>query len=155
MKKVATLLIALAVLGGGVAIISTSMSSGVFNLTIEQALADSATLEQREFKVAGNVLAGSIRKGSSSFEVSFAIGDAEGRRLECEYRGAVPDPFAEGREVILQGTLASDGRMRVSKMTVKCPSKYQEEGLGEDQYNEYYGRKYQTGHPQDEATDRQ
>lgn len=145
-KKVITVLIALAVVGGGIAIVGSSMSSGVFNLTLQQVLDSPSKLGEREFKVVGNVAIGSIKQGSSPFDIDFAIVDQEGRRLACHYKGAVPDPFAEEREVILQGRLADDSRMEVTKITVKCPSKYQEEGLSEAEYQGYYNKKYKNGH---------
>lgn len=144
-RKIVIALVALAVLGGGVAIIGSSMSQGVFNLTLAEALASPDRLQGKEFKVVGNVADGSVVKGATPFDLDFAVTDKEGRRLDCHYKGAVPDPFAEGREVILQGTM--DGRkMQVSKITVKCPSKYQEEGVTEDQADQYYKKKYDRGH---------
>lgn len=144
--KIVPIVVAIAVLGGGFAIVASSMQSGVFSLTLEEALAASETLGSREFKVGGNVVEGSIAKGSNTFETMFAVADAGGRRLECLYQGALPDPFAEGREVILQGRLEGEKRMRVSKITVKCPSKYQEAGVSEEQADEYYKGKYKGGH---------
>ncbi len=141
-KRVATIVVALAVLGGGVGIIGSSMTSGVFNLTVAEALAQPERLVGREFKVGGNVAAGSILRGESPFEIDFTIEDADARRLNCRYKGAVPDPFAEGREVILQGTLDASHRMQVSKITVKCPSKYQEAGVTEEAAENYYQTKY-------------
>ncbi len=148
-RKVVPVLVAVVVLVGGFAIVGSSMKSGVFNLTLEEALAASGTLGDREFKVGGNVMQGSVSKGANSFETAFAITDAGGRQLDCLYQGALPDPFAEGREVILQGHLESDRRMRVSKITVKCPSKYQEAGVSEEQADQYYRNKYQNGHRED------
>jgi cytochrome c-type biogenesis protein CcmE len=141
-KKIATVLIALVVLGGGVAIVGSSMSSGVFNLTLADALARPERLVGQEFKVGGNVAAGSVVRSPDGFEVAFTIEDAESRRLKCHYKGAVPDPFAEGREVILQGTLDAANVMQVSKITVKCPSKYQEAGVTEEEAADYYQTKY-------------
>jgi cytochrome c-type biogenesis protein CcmE len=145
-RKVIPLLVALAVVGGGIAIVGSSMSSGVFSLTIEEALASAGRLRDKDFKVGGNVVAGSVGRGATPFELSFAIADAGGRRLDCHYKGSVPDPFAEGREVILQGRMDDGSRMEVSKITVKCPSKYQEEGVNEEQYDDYYRKKYDKGH---------
>ena len=145
-RKVVTVVVALAVVGGGVAIVGSSMSSGVFSLTVEDVLSSTDRLLGKEFKVAGNVATGSVARGASPFDLDFAITDKGGRRLDCHYKGAVPDPFAEGREVILQGALGAGKRMEVTKITVKCPSKYQEEGMGEDQYDDYYRQKYEKGH---------
>jgi cytochrome c-type biogenesis protein CcmE len=143
---VITVVVAVAVVGGGVAIVGSSMESGVFSLTIDEAVSAPDRIRGKEFKVTGNVVEGTVKRGATPFDLDFAIADKEGRRLDCHYKGAVPDPFAEGREVILQGMLSDPRKMEVSKITVKCPSKYQEEGLSEDQYDDYYKKKYQNGH---------
>jgi len=148
-RKIVPVIVAVAVLVGGFAIVASSMQSGVFNLTLQEAIAASDTLGTKEFKVGGNVLAGSIKKGSNTFETSFVITDIDGRRLDCMYQGALPDPFAEGREVILQGHLEGGMRLRVLKITVKCPSKYEEAGVTEDQADKYYKDKYLNGHQED------
>jgi len=44
------------------------------------------------------------------------------------YSGQIPDPFREGREVILKGTVA-DGTFVAEKdsLITKCPSKFADE----------------------------
>lgn len=151
-KKIVTVLVAVAVVAGGIAIVGSSMSQGVFSLTLQQVLETPGDLGSRVFKVVGNVMPGTIKQGATPFELDFAITDQAGRRLDCHFEGAVPDPFAEEREVILQGRLAGKAgpsgkpRMDVDLITVKCPSKYQEAGLNEDEYQDYYNNKYQGGH---------
>jgi len=132
------------VIGSGVSIVVSSMSAGVFSLTIQEVKASSYRLVDRELRVAGEVVRGSIARGA--FETRFAISDPEGRSIDCRYKGTLPDPFAEGRDVILQGRLRSEGWFDVSKITVKCPSKYEEAGMDEEQYQEYYRKKYESGH---------
>ncbi len=151
-RKIVPVVVAVALLVGGFAIVGSSMQSGVFSLTLEEALAASETLGSKEFKVGGNVVEGSVSRGSNAFETTFSIADAAGRRLVCAYQGALPDPFAEGREVILQGSFERGNRMKVSKITVKCPSKYQEAGVDEEKANEYYKNKYDGGHRNDDAS---
>ncbi len=146
MKRAVTIAVALLVLAGGVAIVGSSMSAGVFQLTLEETLASPERYQDRELKVVGTVARGSVLRGPNPFEMTFSIRDAAGRVLPCHYQGTVPDPFAEDREVILQGILKEGPRMEVSKITVKCPSKYQEEGVSEEEAAQYYERKYRSGH---------
>ena len=148
MRKVVVILFAAGVLAGGVAIVGSSMSAGVFQLTVEETLAAPERFLGREFRLVGTVAAGSVVRGPGPFDLKFAVRDASGRTLPCSYQGTVPDPFAEDREVILQGTLREGPRMDVSKIIVKCPSKYQEEGVSEEEAAQYYERKYRTGHPE-------
>ena len=48
--------------------------------------------------------------------------------MPVRYTGAVPDPFREGREVIVKGTMAN-GLFVAEKdsLVTKCPSKFKKE----------------------------
>lgn len=140
------LTVAALVLVGGLLVVGSSMSGGVYSLSLEEALTAAERIGDREFKVSGVVAQGSVRQGQNAFETRFDIQDETGRRLSCIHQGALPDPFAEGREVILQGRFAGAGTMQVNRMIVKCPSKYQEAGVSEEQAEEYYREKYRGGH---------
>jgi cytochrome c-type biogenesis protein CcmE len=49
------------------------------------------------------------------------------------YAGLMPDAFADGREVVVEGTYYQDRRiLEASKLVTKCPSKYEAQGLGKD-----------------------
>lgn len=145
-KKVIVVILVIGVILSGVVIVGSSMSSGVFSLSISDVLSLQNDLIGKGFKVTGKVAMGSVRRLSQGFEYEFAIQDELGRKLFCFYQGTLPDPFAEGRDVILEGTLSEKGGMLVKKVIVKCPSKYQEEGMPEEQYQEYYNKKYKQGH---------
>jgi cytochrome c-type biogenesis protein CcmE len=64
-------------------------------------------------------------------DLSFEMEDRDGgtKTLPVDYTGIVPDPFREGREVIVTGTLAADGVLMAEKdsLITKCPSKFKEE----------------------------
>ena len=51
-----------------------------------------------------------------------------GESIPVEYTGQIPDPFREGREVIVSGTV-TDGVFVAEKdsLITKCPSKFTEE----------------------------
>jgi cytochrome c-type biogenesis protein CcmE len=77
------------------------------------------------YELTGEVVPGSIvRRGS---EVRFAVKDREGdASVPVRYSGAVPDPFRDGREVIV--TVRKDGSSFVGErdsLVTKCPSKYE------------------------------
>lgn len=60
----------------------------------------------------------------------FVIADPEDESatVPVEYAGQVPDPFREGREVIVTGTMV-DGTLVAEKdsLITKCPSKFSDE----------------------------
>lgn len=74
------------------------------------------------YKLGGKVVAGSVRRERDS--MTFEVQDPKGpTKVPVSYSGSVPDPFREGREVLVKGEL--DGERFVGDhMTTKCPSKF-------------------------------
>jgi cytochrome c-type biogenesis protein CcmE len=76
------------------------------------------------YQLTGKVVAGSVRhpRGALAFRVRDRAGHAS---VPVLYRGAVPEPFREGREVIVTVRAHGSGFVgeRDSLMT-KCPSKF-------------------------------
>jgi cytochrome c-type biogenesis protein CcmE len=79
------------------------------------------------YDVTGKVAQGSVREGEM---LRFEITDRDGGEgVPVVYDGIVPDPFREGREVIVTGSLDGDGVLVAERdsLITKCPSKFQEE----------------------------
>ncbi len=78
----------------------------------------------RSYELTGKVVDGSVRPGSE--ELRFAIRDRQGpASVTVVYAGVVPDPFREGREVIVKGRM--QGATFVAErdsLVTKCPSKF-------------------------------
>ena len=120
-------------LGGvGYLIASGVTKDSVYFLNVGEALAtDSAKLKQA--RLFGNVAAEGIEPMQPGPGVSFILLDKEnpGQSLRVSYRGAVPDAFKPGAEVILEGGLDSEGKIfTASTLITKCPSKYQKQNRG-------------------------
>jgi cytochrome c-type biogenesis protein CcmE len=79
-------------------------------------------------EVYGNVVAGSVEHRGSDLRFEIADRDDPSKSVPVEYSGQVPDPFREGREVIVDGELV-DGTLVAEKdsLITKCPSKFQAE----------------------------
>jgi len=79
-------------------------------------------------QVFGKVVAGSIERDGT--DMTFEIADREdpSKVIPVDYTGQVPDPFREGREVIVEGTF-TEGTLVAEKdqLITKCPSKFAEE----------------------------
>jgi cytochrome c-type biogenesis protein CcmE len=77
----------------------------------------------RSYELTGNVVPGYRRVGD---ELRFRVRDRAGRAtVRVRYRGAVPDPFRAGREVIV--TVRRQGGVFVGErdsLITKCPSKF-------------------------------
>jgi cytochrome c-type biogenesis protein CcmE len=83
--------------------------------------------EGRSYEVTGKVVNGSI--SHSGDELRFRIRDRDGTTsVPVAYTGSVPDPFRDGREVIVSGEL-KEGTFVAERdsLVTKCPSKFTKE----------------------------
>lgn len=81
----------------------------------------------KTYQLTGKVAAGSwTERGSVNV---FRVRDRDGHQsVPIRYAGAVPDPFREGREVIV--SVRKQGSMWVGRrdtLVTKCPSKFQQQ----------------------------
>lgn len=87
----------------------------------------------RSYQVTGKVVDGSVRHAGNTLD--FSVADrAGGTTVPIAYTGTVPDPFREGREVIV--TVRKQGGRYVGErdsLITKCPSKYKAAPAGEKQ----------------------
>jgi cytochrome c-type biogenesis protein CcmE len=78
----------------------------------------------RSYELTGTVVAGSVHREGAV--LNFAVEDrVGGTTIPLAYTGTVPDPFREGREVIV--TVEKQGARFVGErdsLITKCPSKY-------------------------------
>ena len=85
-----------------------------------------AALSGERYQLTGRVAAGSYeRRGDlHSFRVAERAGGAS---VPVQYRGSVPDPFREGREVIVTVSRDATGTFVGEKdsLITKCPSKFE------------------------------
>jgi cytochrome c-type biogenesis protein CcmE len=78
----------------------------------------------KSYELTGRVAQGSVQRGDEVLR--FHVRDRKGSAsVPVTYTGAVPDPFREGREVIVTGSLR-DGVFvgQRDSLVTKCPSKF-------------------------------
>jgi cytochrome c-type biogenesis protein CcmE len=84
-----------------------------------------------DYKLTGKVVDGSVKRQGEN--LTFAVRDRNGRAsVPVKYSGVVPDPFRDGREVIVDGKL--QGGTFVAErdsLVTKCPSKFQNASDGD------------------------
>jgi cytochrome c-type biogenesis protein CcmE len=85
------------------------------------------------YQLTGKVQDGSVRTTHDG--VTFRVRDRAGSTsVPVSYTGAVPDPFREGREVIV--TVRKEGTTFVGErdsLVTKCPSKFTEDATSSNQ----------------------
>jgi cytochrome c-type biogenesis protein CcmE len=103
------------------ALVYTSFSAA------SEAAKPSELREGKSYELTGKVVRDSIDR--SGDELRFRIRDRDGTEsVAVAYTGTVPDPFREGREVIVSGTL-EEGTFVAERdsLVTKCPSKFTKE----------------------------
>lgn len=81
-------------------------------------------LRQAQVRLAGTVLPGSLVT-SAGHVVGFRIGDGT-TAIDVRYDGPLPDLFAEGRDVLVEGRLAGDDTFRATQVITTHPTEYKE-----------------------------
>ena len=125
-KRRARLVVALTVavtLAG--ALVYTSFSSSTEASTPSQVMR--ASEPGRSYELTGKVVDGSVKREGDA--LSFRIRDRTGSAsVPVRYVGAIPDPFRDGREVIVSGALqAGTFVAERDSLVTKCPSKFTKE----------------------------
>lgn len=80
------------------------------------------------YELTGEVAEGTVVNDGTDLRFDVADREDPDATIPVEYRGQIPDPFREGREVIVSGTV-TDGVFVAEKdsLITKCPSKFTEE----------------------------
>src|SRR5688500_5412287 len=122
-KRIVRLTVALsAALLLAVALAYTSFSSSSQATTPKQLVA--AAEIGKDYDVTGRVEQGSYTHDGNVHE-SRVQERTGGASIPVRYEGSVPDPFREGREVIVTVRKQQDGTFEGTKVVTKCPSKFE------------------------------
>jgi cytochrome c-type biogenesis protein CcmE len=117
-------------LGGlGYLIFSGLTQDSVYFLNVSEALAEDRA-EIGNARLFGKVSPQNLAVVDGKLGADFDLIDKlePGKSLRVSYRGALPDTFEPGVEVIVEGAFSSGGEEFVARTLVtKCPSKYEEQ----------------------------
>jgi cytochrome c-type biogenesis protein CcmE len=113
------------------ALIYTSFSAASPALTPSQLVQQAQP--GRSYELTGTVVKGSVHREGSVLH--FAVEDrVGGTAVPLSYTGIVPDPFREGREVIVNVEKQGDRYVgENNSLITKCPSKYKTAPPSENQ----------------------
>jgi cytochrome c-type biogenesis protein CcmE len=87
------------------------------------------------YEMTGVVVPGSIQHHGAQLDFRVADREDSTKSIPVRYRGEIPDPFRDGREVVVTGTVR-DGTFMAERdsLITKCPSKYTTEAQQDPQH---------------------
>jgi cytochrome c-type biogenesis protein CcmE len=109
----------------GYLVFDAARSSVAYYMTVEELVQQGPS--QRDVRVAGTIVGGSIAWEPRDLRLAFEIADQSGR-LPVLYHGSRPDMFRDGAEAVIEGRYTSKGLFEARTILLKCPSKYEGEG---------------------------
>ena len=103
-------------------VLNAFRSNLVFFFTPTQVVANEAP-HGRSFRIGGLVEAGSVVRDKDALTVRFRVTDTA-KTIPVVYTGILPDLFKEGKGVVAQGQLGSDGVFHASEVLAKHDENY-------------------------------
>jgi cytochrome c-type biogenesis protein CcmE len=103
-------------------VLSAFQQDLIFFFTPTQIAAGAAPGNHR-FRVGGLVEPGSLERQPDGLMVSFVVTDMA-QHVRVNYRGILPDLFMEGKGVVVQGRLGSDGTFTADEVLAKHDENY-------------------------------
>ncbi len=122
-KRFAWIGAGLLALGVAVALVLNAFQSNlVFFFTPTQVASNEAP-HGRSFRIGGLVEAGSVVRDKDALTVRFRVTDTS-KTIPVVYTGILPDLFREGKGVVAQGKIGSDGVFHASEVLAKHDENY-------------------------------
>ena len=122
-KKLAFIVAGVAGIAVIVALIMNAFRSNlVFFFTPTQVLAKQAPVD-RAFRIGGLVEKGSLHRENDGLTVHFMVTDLK-HEMVVTYKGILPDLFKEGKGVVAQGKLNSQGQFIADEVLAKHDANY-------------------------------
>ena len=100
-------------------------STSTYYFEMDEFAAHKASHDGEDLRVKGWVRTGTMRWDPHTNELAFDLARQDGTEpVAVAYRGILPDMFAEGREVVVEGHYGQ-GTLTAKQIMTSCPSKYE------------------------------
>jgi len=108
---------------------TAASSTSVYYMTVAEFMPKREALANEGVRVAGRVRNGTVQWDAKTLDLSFVLGDFTPSEIAVpvKYTGVLPDMFAEGRDVVVEGKYGVDGVFQAHTVLTSCPSKYEAE----------------------------
>lgn len=120
----------LVAVGIGVLIVATA-SGGRYELEVGQVALAPDRFDEKDVRVRGQIKDGSVVATMEDGKplTRFTLVDGNGHELPIVSRESPPDNFEGGKSCIVEGRFTKQsGAVESTRLTMKCPSKYEAEG---------------------------
>ncbi len=132
-------------------IASSTQATAQYYLTIDELFAKGEAVGDRDVKISGVVDGDSIQYDVKNLTLRFTIAnvpadldkieeagglaealhialeDTQGKRLDVEYIGVMPDLLRHEAQAIVTGRMGEDGIFHADELLLKCPTRYEDE----------------------------
>ncbi len=124
-KTIVKTIIGVVLIGGAMTyfIFQAMQSSWSYYYSVDDFSANSPAVKNQSLRIAGRVKQGSIVRDLQKVSLNFTLTGSK-TELPVQYKGTVPDNFAEDREVVVEGRLDTTGMFQADMLMTKCESKY-------------------------------
>ena len=102
---------------------ANTQSNAVYYMTVSE-LHNCTICTTQSVRVAGIVQKGTVVHNDAKQQITFTISDSNGQSLPVVYSGIVPDIFAPGIQVVVEGHYTGQGPFQAQTLLAKCPSKF-------------------------------
>ena len=100
-------------------------TTSMYYFEMDEFVARRAAHAGEDLRVKGWVRTGSIQWDAATNHLAFELARKDGSEpVAVAYSGILPDMFAEGREVVVEGRYEAPG-LRAKQIMTSCPSKYE------------------------------
>ena len=120
-KRLALIVAAVSVFGIAVGLVLYALNSNIVFFYTPTQVAQQEAPKGRNFRIGGLVQPGSVQRDGT--RVTFVVTDNV-RQIPVAYTGSLPDLFKEGKGVVAQGSLGSDGTFTASEVLAKHDENY-------------------------------
>ncbi|HEV7734654.1 MAG TPA: cytochrome c maturation protein CcmE [Candidatus Binatia bacterium] len=102
-------------------------TTSTYYFEIDEFVARKADHDGEDLRVKGWVRDGTMQWDARTNKLDFELARKDGTEpIAVVYQGILPDMFAEGREVVVEGHYGA-GSMTAKQIMTSCPSKYEAE----------------------------
>ena len=122
-RKLALIVLVVAALGVAAALVLNAFNSNLVFFFSPTQVANGEAPTSRAFRIGGLVEAGSIKRQADGLTVNFVVTDTA-KSIPVTYTGILPDLFKEGKGVVAEGKLGSDGLFNATQVLAKHDENY-------------------------------